>query len=61
MGDVHRLVGLSDATEHLWRARHELLSAGYPTWASGLIELLDTIALEIEWLSSEDKGPEALA
>jgi hypothetical protein len=54
MADVQRLVGLADATGHLWRARDELLAVGYGSWAGGLIELLDAIALEIEWLSSEE-------
>jgi hypothetical protein len=54
MGDAPRLVGLSDARDHLWRARHELLTAGYGSWVGNLVELIDAIALEIEWLSSED-------
>jgi hypothetical protein len=59
MADLQRLVGLTDATWHLCRARDELLAAGYGSWAGGLLELFDAIALEIDWLSTEDKGPEA--
>jgi hypothetical protein len=61
MADVERLAGLSGASGHLLRAREELLTAGYGLWAGGLIELLDAIALEIEWLSSEGPGPGAMA
>ena len=61
MADVQRLVGLADATGHLWRARDELLAAGYGSWAGGLAELLDAIALEIEWLSDEESDPGAVA
>jgi hypothetical protein len=61
MADVQRLVGLTDATWHLSRARDELLAAGYASWAGGLLELFDTIALEIEWLSTEEKDPGAAA
>lgn len=52
MGHVPRLVGLADATEHLWEARQVLLEAGYGSWAGGLDEVIETIRLEIDWLSS---------
>jgi hypothetical protein len=54
MGDAPRLLGLSDAKDHLWRARHELLTAGYGSWGENLVELIDAIALEIDWLSHEE-------
>lgn len=57
MGDAPRLIGLTDARDHLWQARHELLTAGYGSWVGNLIELIDAIALEIEWLSSEESDP----
>lgn len=56
-----RLVGLTDAKDYLWRARHELLTAGYGPWVDGLVELIDAIALEIEWLSSEEDDRQAQA
>jgi hypothetical protein len=59
MADIPRLTGLADARDHLWRARHELLTAGYEPWLDNLIDLIDTIALEIDWLSSEGDRPEA--
>jgi hypothetical protein len=59
MGDVQRVTGLTDATGHLWSARHELMAAGYGSWTDALLELIDTIRLEIDWLSSEDGGPGA--
>ena len=57
MGHVPRLVGLADATEHLWEARQVLVEAGYGSWAGGLVELIDTIRLEIDWLSSGETDP----
>lgn len=59
MSDVPRLTGLADASDHLWRARHELLSAGYGLWVGDLAELIETIRMEIEWLSHEGNSPEA--
>jgi len=56
-----RLAGLTDARDHLWRARHELLTAGYGPWVDGLVELIDAIALEIDWLSSEEDDRQAPA
>ena len=61
MANMERLAGLSDASGHLWRARVELMSAGYGLWAGALIELLDAIALEVEWLSNEESGPGTMA
>jgi hypothetical protein len=61
MHDGPKLAGLTDARDHLWHARHELLAAGYGPWVDNLIELIDAIALEIEWLSSEGRGPGAAA
>jgi hypothetical protein len=61
MANIERLAGLSDASGYLLRARAELLSAGYGLWTGALIELLDAIALEVEWLSSEEAGPGTMA
>jgi hypothetical protein len=58
MSDPRRLAGLADASDHLWRARHELLSAGYGLWVGNLLELIEAISLEIEWLSREGGGSE---
>lgn len=58
MSDARRLAGLADASDHLWRARHLLLSAGYGRWVTDLLELIETITLEIDWLSGEGRGPE---
>jgi hypothetical protein len=61
MIDVRRLVGLADASEHLWRARQDLVTAGYGDWVGRVAELLDTIALEIRWLSTDEKDPNTVA
>ena len=55
MIDVRRLVGLAEASEHLWRAREDLVTAGYGDWVGRVAELLDAIVLEIRWLSTEEK------
>jgi hypothetical protein len=49
------LVGLAEASEHLWRAREDLVTAGYGDWVGRVAELLDAIALEIRWLSTDEK------
>ena len=55
MIDVRRLVGLAEASEYLWRAREDLVTAGYGDWVGRVAELLDAIALEIRWLSTDEK------
>ena len=59
MIDVRRLVGLAEASEHLWRAREDLVTAGYGDWVGRVAELLDAIALEIRWLSTDEKDGSA--
>jgi hypothetical protein len=61
MHDGPKLAGLTDAKDHLWQARHELLAAGYESWLGNLIELIDAVVLEIEWLSTEEREPGATA
>jgi len=60
MIDVRRLVGLAEASEHLWRAREDLVTAGYGDWVGRVAELLDAIALEIRWLSTDEKDPNSI-
>ena len=47
---------LLDVSEHLWRAQDDLLSAGYGLWVEDLLRFLETVTLEIEWLSNEPDG-----
>lgn len=61
MIDVRRLVGLAEASEHLWRAREDLVTAGYGDWVGRVAELLGAIALEIRWLSTEQKDSNPVA
>ena len=61
MIDVRRLVGLAEASEHLWRAREDLVTAGYGDWVPRVAELLDAIALEIRWLSTDEKNSNPIA
>jgi len=61
MIDVRRLVGLAEASEHLWRAREDLVTAGYGDWVGRVAELLDAIALEIRWLAMDEKDPDAIS
>ena len=61
MIDVRRLVGLAEASEHLWRAREDLVTAGYGDWVGRVAELLDAIALEIRWLSTDEKDSNPVA
>jgi hypothetical protein len=61
MIDVRRLVGLAEASEHLWRAREDLVTAGYGDWVPRVAELLNAIALEIRWLSTEEKDSNPVA
>jgi hypothetical protein len=61
MIDVRRLVGLAEASEHLWRAREDLVTAGYGDWVPRVAELLKAIALEIRWLSTEEKDSNPVA
>ena len=60
MIDVRRLVGLAEASEHLWRAREDLVTAGYGDWVGRVAELLDAIALEIRWLSTDEKDSNSI-
>jgi hypothetical protein len=60
MIDVRRLVGLAEASEHLWRAREDLVTAGYGDWVGRVAELLDAIALEIRWLSTDEQNPNSI-
>jgi hypothetical protein len=53
MEEARRLANLSDAGDHLRHAHHELLSAGYGLWVDNLLELLEAITLEMEWLAQE--------
>ena len=53
MADARRLANLSDAGDHLRHAQHELLSAGYGLWVDNLLDLLEAITLEMEWLAQE--------
>ena len=53
MGDARRLAVLTEVSEHLRQAQHDLLSAGYGMWVEDLLRFVETITLEMEWLSSE--------
>jgi hypothetical protein len=53
MEDARRLAALTDVSEHLRQAQHDLLSAGYGMWVEDLLRFIETITLEMEWLSSE--------
>jgi hypothetical protein len=53
MADARRLAVLTDVSEHLRHVHHDLLSAGYEMWVEDLLRFIETVTLEMEWLSSE--------
>jgi hypothetical protein len=61
MEDARRLAALADVSEHLRQAQHDLLSAGDGMWVEDLLRFIETITLEMEWLSSaaDDDQPAA--
>jgi hypothetical protein len=61
MGDARKLAVLSDVSEHLKHAQHDLLSAGYGLWIDDLLHLMETITLEMEWLAREGDDHQAAA
>ena len=40
---ARRLAALTDVSEHLRQAQHDLLSAGYGMWVEDLLRFIETI------------------